>query len=192
MSVINKMLQDLDQRGATGPRRRVHPGWDSAAAGGSGRHWKIAAFALMVPLVLAIGWIVVLLSRSGSSDGQTKSTQSTPLAQVTPQPADAQKKDVATPQAPVPQQAPVVADARPKTSEVVAQASVTPKESASKSPQAPPAQVTPQPAAVRRKALKLSSTGSTERQRPWLLLRPEAAAVVAQESVIPSEVAESN
>src|SRR5258705_2427138 len=193
MSVINKMLQDLDERGATHgrveasiqgtgiPRQRASPA----------RRWKIAAFALMVPLVLAIGWIVVLLSRSVSSDGQTKSPQPTSLAQVMPQPADAQKKDVATPQAPVPQQAPVVADARPKTSEVVAEASVTSKESASKSPQSTPlAQVTPQPASAQKKGAETQQAPAAQKQAPAVAdARPKAAAVVAQESGIHNEPA---
>ena len=193
MSVINKMLQDLDKRGAT--HGRVEESIPGTAIprqrASAGRRWKIAAFALMVPLVLAIGWIVVLLSSSVSSDGQKKSPQSTPLAQVTPQPADAQKKDVATPQAPVPQQAPVVADARPKTSEVVAQASVTPKESASKSPQStPPAQVTPQPAAVKKKSAETPQAPAAQQQAPVVAAaQPKAAVVVAQANVTPKEPA---
>ena len=160
MSVINKMLRDLDQRGAA--QGRVEGSMRGAGipletAGRRGR-WKIAAWALMVPLVLAAGWIV-LRPDSGSSDGPAKTPQSVTLAEVTPRPADAQKEAAETQQVPVPPQpapepspqpqAPVAAVAPPAPVATPEPPAPTPKPQAPAVAVAPPAPVVkPEPPAV--------------------------------------------
>jgi len=111
MSVINKMLQDLDKRGAAqAAQGRAEDSLRGTGipleTGASRGRWKIAAWALIVPLVLAAGWIV-LRPGSGPSDGPAKTPPSVSLAAVAPQPAQVQAKaDVLAPAPLPPQQTP--------------------------------------------------------------------------------------
>ncbi len=165
MSVINKMLQDLDKRGAAQDR----VGGSIRGAGIAPRpasrrgRWKIAAWALMVPLVLAAGWIAL---RPGS--------QEIPFAQqVTPRPAQMQAKADAAAQAPLPQERAPAPSPQPQAAEA-AVAPQTPKPvekpetpAPSPPPQAPVAAAVPPPATV---------TAAVPPVAPPLPPAPEAAA----------------
>src|SRR5258706_6237347 len=186
MSVINKMLQDLDKRAAA--QTRVEGSIRGAGIplepASSMVRWKIAAAAILVLLVLAAGWIA-WLHHSGTSAGPTRSAQSTPVVQAPPQSADAHKKDAETERTPVAQQqVPVVAAAGLKTAEFFAQPSATPQESASKSAQiTPPAQVTSQPAAVQKQRVETEDALVVQKRAPAVAAtRPKAPVVLAQAS----------
>jgi MSHA biogenesis protein MshN len=159
MSVINKMLQDLDKRGAAQGRPEVSlrgTGIPLETGAPRGR-WKIAAWALIVPLVLAAGWVVL---RPGSvpSDRPAKTPQSVPLAQVAPKPAEIQAKADVVAQAPTP---------KPQAPEVVV------------TPSAPPAKPEPSAPAAQAQTPAVATAPVAPMAKPQALATSPQAPVIA-------------
>jgi MSHA biogenesis protein MshN len=122
MSVINKMLRDLDQRAEA--QGKPEPSLRGAGipfdeAAGEGRRWKLAALALSIPLAVAIGWIL-WQPRSETSNAPARPAPAAPLAQVTPAPAEVPKKPAEPELVPTPKPAAVASSSQPPVPDAAA------------------------------------------------------------------------
>ncbi len=198
MSVINKMLRDLDKRGAApASGARAAP----PAAERTGR-WKLAAWLLVIPVAIAAGWFATRPAQH-APEADAGIQKAAPLAQVTPPPAseppsapaaatdlkpaappaqaaapetqarpgEAAAPPVPSPQAPAPTPIPTPAQQQPAPAPAVAAA---PPASVAKAPAPAPAVVT-------------APAASLAKPEP----APEAPLVIAQASVTPPKVAPS-
>jgi MSHA biogenesis protein MshN len=191
MSVINKMLQDLDRR------ETAHASLGNAMRGATpfqpatGGPWKIATLALVVLLVLATGWIAM---RPGSAPADAR-TPSPPVAVAAPviSPAPPPVVD-ALPQTPQPQLAASAPAAKPDTPEVLkAEPTVVAAVSRVAEPSTPPAQserpvVVAGPAAPRTVPVPVASA----REEPKADRQPAASSQQTQTPVMPAAAAKAS
>ena len=187
MSVINKMLQDLDKRGAS-PRGVEGSAHDEVAplrAAQSGRRWKIPAWLLIVPI--AVGAVLLALWLwPESPDEQAKKGEPPRLAQLKPPPAPESPSPAVAPSAAKPAEIPLKpAEVPPSKQSAVTAAPAAPSATAPAVPAASAgaAQVPPAPAPTekgRKDEPKVVDSA------PPAKAPPKPPAVVAQASIAPA------